>query len=167
MGQMVFPQVSVERRFNYSDVLSFLYGPGGPLCLLFNYCEAFWINWMSCRLAVLMNGWWGSKMFPESVPKDPAWFPYVLFWTVHMRAFELINYSTFLTHVVLVLGSHEYSVYGVVPLKCTCMPKLLLQLLQNIYARPRGDIYDKCSNYYRSCHLPLYKLQEGKPLQRI
>ena len=55
MGQVVFPQVSVERRVIHLDVHSFLYGPGGPLYLPINYGEAFQIQWMSCGLAVLMN----------------------------------------------------------------------------------------------------------------
>ena len=42
-----------------------------------------------------------------------------------MRTFEPVYYSTFLRHVVLVLGGYEWSVYVLFFLKCTFMPKLL------------------------------------------
>ena len=112
----IFPGLSQEKghslRYTWLPLWSWW-----PLCLLINYGEAFQIHWMSCGLTLLVDRWWSLKVFPESVTKSPTWLHYVLFCTVGMWLFILVNYSALLAHVVLVLGGHEQSPYGIILLE--------------------------------------------------
>ena len=56
MGQLVFAQVPVEGWVIYHNEHGLLDGPGDAMCLPVHDGETVYINWVSCGLAVLVNG---------------------------------------------------------------------------------------------------------------
>ena len=106
VGQVVFPQVSVEGRVIHSDELGFLNCSDGPLCLPINYGETLQITW--CPVDQLC--WWmgdGALRYSQISHQKCYQIPQCILWTVHVVAFVIVDNSTFLAHVILVLRGHE------------------------------------------------------------
>ena len=67
--------------------------------------KAVHIDGMSCKMAVLVNGGGGSKVFPKPVPKGSSYFPNVFFLTAFLGVFEWVYYPALLGGSFLVLGA--------------------------------------------------------------
>ena len=78
------------------NVHSLLGVSSDSLWLPVNNGKTFRADWVSCGVAMVVDGGWGPKVFFEPVAKSSARFSYVFFWTVYMWAFEFVNYSTLL-----------------------------------------------------------------------
>ena len=119
-GRCYFPRFLLrEGSFTLMYIASFmiLVAPCASLSIMVKHfkstgCPVDWLCW-----------WMGDGVLRcslgESVTNGPVWFPYVLFWTVCMRGSELVYYSTFLIHVVPVLGAMSRGHMILFHLKCT------------------------------------------------
>ena len=99
------------------------------------YSEAVWTDWVSCRIAVLVDGDGTLKFLwacPHHVLPDSPIYPS---GTVYVWSFKFVDYPTLLKFVVPVLGFQEGVFIVFVPLKCTCIP-LLLHVLLNLSPSP-------------------------------
>ena len=97
------------------NVHGLLYVSGDLLCLPLNYCEALWVYWVSCQMAMMVYGGWATEMFFQPVPECCTQFSYIFLWAVDVWAFKPVYDPTFLKSVTSVLGGHEKGFNGVTP----------------------------------------------------
>ena len=90
VGKLVFLQVPVEGWVIDSDKHGLLDSPGNTMCFPACNGKAVHIDSISGRLAVLVNGGEGSKVFPEPVPKHHSWFSDVFFLKACLGASEMV-----------------------------------------------------------------------------
>ena len=72
MGHLAFLQVPVKGWVIYVDEYGLLDGPDDAMCLPVHNGETVHIDWVSCDLAVMVNGEQGSEMFPCSCVIKPS-----------------------------------------------------------------------------------------------
>ena len=98
VGQLGLPQVPVEGWVIDLNEHGLLDGPTNIVHFPAHNRKAVHIDGMPCRLAVIVNGGGGSKVYPKPVPK-------LFFLTACPVAFEPVYYSTLLGGSVLDLGA--------------------------------------------------------------
>ena len=147
MGQLEFANVSVKWLIINLDVHGLLDGPTDVAQLPSHYGEIVHTATMLRGVTMVIYLASCPEMFFQSFLKSPSRLPHAFFLTIHLNAFLPVDYPTFLSDIIPVLGGHQEFMNGVASFEMDLDPHLVTNILK-AFTKPFGvwDHYVNVAN---------------------